>query len=325
MHLFFGSVRARRRVLFAAFAIAATCASASAGAAEAKNLVFGISTQDAQNQYWVGLIDAFKKRANAAGVKVLVASPQTMDPAQQAQLVTNLVSQGVQCMAVTPADPTAMQSVFDQARAKGIFVVNGHFPVDMGHYDLFLDTGAYESGYMAGTEAAHLINQRFGGKANVALLTLPENATIVLRANGIKDALAKIAPDAKIVAEQRAPDQATAETVATNIMTAHPNVNVWAGVSDSDMLGVISAIKNRGRNPKDYAIVGIDAVPEFLSAIKAGEASATVNNPADRFGTLAFDACYGLVTDPNSPWHFITHAITKLDYVTPENVKDFLK
>ncbi len=98
-----------------------------------------------------------------------------MDPGQQAQLVTNLITQGVQCMAVTPADPTAMQAVFDQARAKGIYVVNGHFPVEFGHYDVFLDTGPYESGYIEGTEAAKLINERFGGKAEVALLTLPEN------------------------------------------------------------------------------------------------------------------------------------------------------
>ncbi len=75
-----------------------------------------------------------------------------------------------------------------------------------------------------------------------------------------------MAPGSLNVAEQRGGDQANSEKVAENILTANPDVKVWAGVADSYMLGVIAAIKNRGLDPKDFIITGIDAIPEFLEA-----------------------------------------------------------
>jgi len=292
--------------------------------AETKEVVVGVSTQDLQNQYWLQLIESFKRAAAPTKAKVLAGSTISMDPAAQAQDVSNFIAQGAQAIAVSPVNPAAMQPVFDQAKKQGVYVVNNHFPVEFGHYDIFLDTGPYESGELAGTYGANLIQQKFGGKGKIALLTLPENVTLTTRMQGIIDSLKKNAPEATIVAQQRATDESNAETVVENILTDHPDINALLGWSDTVVLGGVAALTNIRKKLSDYVIVGIDATKDALAAIKAGNMNGTVNNPPDKFGALAFHVCHGLVTDPNSDWHFIQHAITQLQLVTPQNVSQFM-
>jgi ribose transport system substrate-binding protein len=288
-----------------------------------ENVIIGVSTQDLQNQYWLQLIQAFKRAAEPTGAKILVGSAMSMDPAAQAQDVSNFLAQGAQAIAVSPVNPAALQPVFDQARAQGVYVVNNHFPVAFGHYDIFLDTGPYESGQLAGGYAATLINEKFGGNGQIALLTLPENETLTVRVKGIVDSVKAGAPNAVIAAEQRATDQANAETVVANMLTAHPEINTVLGWSDTVVLGGVAALTNLQKKPSDYVIIGIDATKEALAALSSGNMSATVNNPPDKFGELAFNVSYGLITDPNSSWHFVQHAITKLQLVTSQNVSEF--
>jgi ribose transport system substrate-binding protein len=299
-------------------------AQAGQSAAPSGEVIVGVSTQDLQNQYWLQLIESFRKAAAPTGARVLLGSAISMDPAAQAQDVSNFLAQGAQAIAVSPVNPAALQPVFDEARARGVYVVNNHFPVAFGHYDIFLDTGPYESGQLAGTYAARLINEKFGGEGQIALLTLPENETLTVRVQGIIDSVKLNAPDAVFVVEQRATDQSNAESVVANMLTAHPDINTLLGWSDTVVLGGIAALTNLQRAPSDYVIVGIDATTEALASVETGNMSATVNNPPDRFGQLAFNVCYGLITDSNSSWHFIQHAITKLEIVDRANVAEFM-
>ena len=297
---------------------------AKAGVAP-QDVVIGVSTQDLQNQYWLQLIEAFKRAAEPTGARILVGSAISMDPAAQAQDVANFLAQGAQAVAVSPVNPAALQPVFDQARAQGVHVINNHFPVAFGHYDIFLDTGPYESGQLAGVYAASLIQEKFGGKGRIGLLTLPENETLKTRVQGIVDAVRQNAPDAQVVVEQRATDQSNSETVVANMLTAHPEINTLLGWSDTVVLGGMAAISNAQKKPSDFVIVGIDATKEALAAVQAGNMSATVNNPPDKFGQLAFNVAYSLITDPESSWHFIQHAITQLQLVNKDNVGDFIQ
>jgi ribose transport system substrate-binding protein len=320
----------RRHFLSAAGAGGATLVVApsalglAGGETPSRQVIIGVSTQDLQNQYWLQLIEAFKRAAEPIGAKILVGSAMSMDPAAQAQDVSNFLTQGAQAFAVSPVNPAALQPIFDRARQQGVYVVNNHFPVAFGHYDIFLDTGPYESGQLAGTHAAKLINQKFGGQGRIALLTLPENETLTIRVHGIIDSVKQNSAQSQIISQQRATDQSNAESVVGNILTAHPDINTILGWSDTVVLGGVAAISNIQKNPSDFVIVGIDATRDALDAVQSGKMSATVNNPPDKFGKLAFDVCYGLVTDPKSDWHFVQHAITQLQLVTPKNVQEFI-
>jgi len=188
---------------------AAVAQTGQSGAPGSGEVIVGVSTQDLQNQYWLQLIESFKRAAAPTGARVLVGSAISMDPGAQAQDVSNFLAQGAQAIAVSPVNPAALQPVFDEARARGVYVVNNHFPVAFGHYDIFLDTGPYQSGQLAGTYAARRINDSFGGKGQIALLTLPENETLTVRVQGIIDSVKQSAPASEIVVEQRATDRAT--------------------------------------------------------------------------------------------------------------------
>lgn len=284
-------------------------------------ITIGLSTQDAENQYWLELADEFKKVAAKKGVKVIFAAKY--DPTAQAQIVENFIEQGVDAIAVSPVDPAAIQPQFEKAKEQRILVINNHFPTDQSAYDVFVDTGPYESGEIAGTFAADYINDKLAGKAEVAVFTLPENETLTTRVQGIVDAVKKKAPGAKIVAQQRVQSQEDAVKTTENILTAHPNVKVWLGWSDFVMLGAVAGLEGLGKDPKEHVIVGIDATCDAVKAMKAGTMKASVDNPPRPFAQLDFDIIYDLLTNPNSPWNFVKHAITKLQLVDETNLSDF--
>lgn len=294
----------------------------SAGTAPAKKLKIGLSTQDAENQYWIELADEFKKAAAEKGVEVTFAAKYDVN--EQARIVENFIQQGVDAIVVSPVDPVAIQPVFAEAKKKGILVINNHFPTDPDYYDVFLDTGPYESGWIAGSWAAQYINNKLGGTAEVAVLTLPENKTLTIRVQGIMDAVTQKAPKAKIVSQQRAHSQEEAVNTTQNILTANPNVKVFLGWSDFVMLGTVAGIEGLGKNPADYVIVGIDATSDAISAMMTSKMKATVDNPPRPFARLAFTVTYDMLTNPNSGWQFVTHAITKLQPVDETNMQVFV-
>lgn len=288
-----------------------------------KKLTFAMSTQDAENQYWIEQADEFKKAGAEKGVTVLWAAKY--DPREQANIVQNFIQQGANAIAVSPVDPAAITPVFDQAKKQGILVINDHFPTDPAYYDVFVDTGPYESGWIAGSFAANYINTKLGGNAEVGVITLPENKTLSTRVQGITDAITQKAKGAKLIAQQRAQSQDEAVKTTQNMLTANPNIKVFVGWSDFVMLGSVAALEGLGKNPADFCIVGIDATPDAISAMMKGKMKATVDNPPRPFARLVFDIAYSRLTDPNSTWNFVTHVITKLTLVDETNMQEWVK
>lgn len=297
-------------------------AGAEQAALEAEEITIGLSTQDAENQYWIELADEFRKVAEAQGVEVNFAAEY--NAAKQSEIVRNFLQQGVDAIVVSPVDPTVMEPVFEEAKKAGVYVVNGHFPTDPQYYDLYLDTGAYESGQLAGTWAANYINDELGGSAQVGVLTLPENPTLKARMQGMMDALKANAPGAEIVAEQRAQSREDAVRVTENILTANPNTNVWLGWSDSVILGSVAALEGRQENLDEHVLVGVDATCDALKAVQEGKMSATVDNPPRPFARIAFDAVFEVLTQETSPYDNMVHIVTRLDMVDESNVDQFI-
>jgi ribose transport system substrate-binding protein len=289
-----------------------------------EDIKIGLSTQDAENQYWLELADEFKKQADEKGVEVVFAAKY--DPAEQTQIIENFIQQDVDAIAVSPVDPVAIQPVLKRAKEEGILVVNNHFPTpDPSAYDIFVDTGPYESGQIAGNFAADYINEEMGGEAKVALFTLPENETLTTRVRGITDALAEEAPNAEIVAKQRVQSQEDAVETTENILTANPDVDVWLGWSDFVMLGAVAGLEGAGENPADHLIVGIDGTCEAIDAMQKGNMTASVDNPPRPFAQLDFNIVFDMLTNSESPWNFVKHAITKLQVINETNLPEFAK
>jgi ribose transport system substrate-binding protein len=108
--------------------------------------------------------------------------------------------------------------------------------------------------------------------------------------------------------------------IVENLLTAHPDVQAIICQNDDSGMGAISVLKKKGI--KAY-VVGCDGVPEFLDAISAGDALATIGNTGIWLGggmaVRLFDAINGVKLHPlERMQHFEVFVIN-----TPEAAQAF--
>ena len=73
------------------------------------------------------------------GVNAYQVGPADADPAQQARIVEDMISKGVDAIAVVPNDATALEPIFQKAKDAGIIVITHESPDQVGNdYDLEL-------------------------------------------------------------------------------------------------------------------------------------------------------------------------------------------
>ena len=122
-----------------------------------------------------------------------------------------------------------------------------------------------EGGRLAGEFAGKLLN----GKGNVAILDLKTVTSVQDRVNGFKEAIAKF-PGIKIVADEDVPDAKRENAVpkATNLLTAHSDIDLIFGINDNVALGSLSALQ--ATNNTKVQVIGFDAGPEAQTNIASG-------------------------------------------------------
>lgn len=171
---------------------------------------------------------------------------------------------------IAPLSATNSVAAPERARAKGITVVtvNSALAKD-GVAAAAFETANIDLGRSTGRAASAFIKSQLGGKAKVAILAfkslLPEQSGA--RTNGFKEE-AGVGNSIDVVTEQDAwlPEKAVA--VATDILTANPDVNVIYAANEGGTVGVIQAVRHAGRTGKVF-VFGIDGSPQLGKALLA--------------------------------------------------------
>jgi ribose transport system substrate-binding protein len=219
------------------------------------------------------LVQAIFKHARVEaakrGYKFVVSDPGT-DPTKQAGVISTWIQEGVSAIEAVASDPNVFENLASQARAKNIPFVTyaGILKNESGH----LTWPHYTSGYLMGKFAADWVNAHLGGKAEVAVLTWQQAAWGQQRLAGVKAALKKYAPGARIVAEQDAITAPDAAAATDTILQAHPDLNVLLGTTESSATGAYSAFLSNHHSATDpkICIVGADGSPQNIDRIRRG-------------------------------------------------------
>jgi ribose transport system permease protein len=267
--------------------------------------------------------------AQAHGLKALYTSDNGKLDAQIANLET-WIAQGVPAICCFPIEPTAIERVAAKARSKGIVWVS--YAAHLKNQDSSVVFGNTQSGQLLATAAANFINKVHGGKAEIIRLTLPDGGELGReRDKAVDETLAKLAPEAKVVASQKAIDAGTGLRIVASVLASHPNVKAVVGINDDGALGAYRAFLDRGHAPDDPEIFigGQDGAQQALTLIKQGTmyrassalavrdlAAAVIQHPIDV-------ANGGAKEDAQVPVRLLTHDDTALldEYIaqlTPE-------
>jgi ABC-type sugar transport system substrate-binding protein len=117
-------------------------------------------------------------------------------------------------------------------------------------------------------------------------------------------------------------DQEKGLKAAEDILQAHPDVNAIVASNDLMALGAVQAVESAGKSDS-VIVVGDDAIPSALEALRKGSLDATIDGNTDKVGYEAVMAAYHLVHDGAKldPWIKVPSKImTKAD-VTDEYLK----
>jgi simple sugar transport system substrate-binding protein len=79
--------------------------------------------KDATNAWFVRMEQGVKRYAKDTGINVFQKGPPKTDAAMQAQVIEDLIAQGVDAICVVPVDIAALEPVLSQALSKGIAVI----------------------------------------------------------------------------------------------------------------------------------------------------------------------------------------------------------
>ncbi len=245
-------------------------------------LRFAFSVMIMDNPYFVSVKKGFEDRCKELGIQPIVNDAK-YDAATQFAQVENYTAMGVDAIVIAPVDARGITTAVDKAKAKGIVVVSEAQGFDNADANIIVND--YEYGVAGGKNAAKWINEKLGGKAEVAIVAQDNVEAVIKRGNGIVDTIKKLAPNATIVSRQTGDTPELAMKIAETVMQAHPNVKVWQCNNDSGALGVYQAIKAMGKDSADFYVGGADATAEALAKMKEKDSVYRSTIDIDPYGT----------------------------------------
>ena len=106
----------------------------------------------------------------------------------------------------------------------------------------------------------------------------------------------------------------------TNWMTAGIQPDVVIANNDEMAIGAIQAMKAVGVEMADVIVAGIDATPDALAAMGAGEMDVTVLQSAAGQGKGTVETLLALINGEDVP----NEVYIPYELVTPDNLQDFM-
>jgi inositol transport system substrate-binding protein len=300
-----------------------TLAGCSGGATEEatsetgeKVVKVGVSIANFDDTFLTYMMDGMKAYAEEAGNVQVEYVDAKEDMAKQMDQVENFIVQGMDAIVIVPVDTSATDPMTSAVQEAGISLVYvnrnpGNLP-DNTYY-----VGSEE--IVAGRLQMEFLAEQLGGEGKIAVLMGKlDNEGALLRTEGNEEIAGKHA-GLEIVDKQTGKWQRNEGMMVTEDWLNRFGTDLAAIASNNDdmALGAIQALKDAGR--EDVVIVGVDATPDGLAALEAGDLDATVFQDAAGQGgggiMVAMKAAMGESVDKETMIPF------KL--VTPENLADF--
>jgi ABC-type sugar transport system substrate-binding protein len=251
--------------------------------------------------FYFTLVNAAKKWDKATpGATVIYATGKSgTDDAGEIAAIQNMVAQGVKGIAITPTSP-AVSSALDKAIKAGVKVVlmDNDIPAWKKKTSV-VATNNLNGGILAGKFLATKLK---AGDTLGILEGVPGNSSLVDRVTGMLTGLGALKSQIKVVSKLETDcDQTKGATASQSMLTANQNLTAIYSACGPPALGAIQSIKNAGIKPSDIILVGFDAAPGEVSAIKAGTETASVAQFPAKIGALGIATLYKAVQGKTVP------------------------
>ena len=256
----------------------------SSYAADAKKPVVGLVMKSLANEFFKDMQEgAIKHVAQRGDLTLLpVGMHSETDIDTQVNAVENFITKKVDAIVIAPADSRALVAPLARAIKAGIVVINIDVALDeqakkqAGISLAFVGPDNRAGAKLSGDELAKALGE--GGKV-VIIEGNPGADNATQRKLGFDDAVK--AGKLKLIDSRTAHwETEEANSVFSNMLTAHPDIQGVMAANDSMALGVVKAIDAAGKSGK-IKVVGFDNIPAVQPLLKQKKLLATV----DQFGS----------------------------------------
>ena len=280
------------------------CGGAASVSETGKELtIAGVVFQD--DQFMKSMVQGYEDAGAKYGIKVLTANTNN-DQAKEAELIQTYIAQGVSGIAIAPLSQDASIPNLKEAASKGIQVAITN--MNLAGDPSFL-AGGYTSddatnGKIVGANAAEFIKANLSGAVNVAQVDfdhqIPEQSKA--RYSGFYAGLDEAGVEYTKVAAVSANMQDDAVAKVTDMLTAHPEINVIWACNDGGTIGAAMAVQQAGLAGKVF-VFGYDGGDQQTSMMLSDTPVliGVVSQDPYTQGYKAVESLYLTLTDQANP------------------------
>ena len=269
---------------------AATTQATTASGQSPSTITIAYSGYAKSNDYWNGLGKAAAAEAAAKGVKFVDLTTETQDAAAQKQAVDTEITAKPSAIIIGSVDPTVWKDTLAAAKAAGIPVLAADTAIDDPYIAALVQTDNLSSAGILGDYICKKLN---GAKGSALVMAgTVGHQTGDARQKGIADKLA--ACGETVIKQYGNWDENTEVQIATDTMTATPDLNVIFAPHGAGAAAVATVVKNKGNTSK-IMVFGFDGLPVEYQAIKDGIETATAKQDNVRIGQESVDDALAII------------------------------
>jgi len=261
------------------------------------------------------------------GVELQMEDAQE-DVAKQLDQINNFIASGVDAIIVNAVDTDATEAMSNAAKAAGIpLVYVNRQPGNMETLpdgQAFVASNEIESGTLAAFRMCQDLRAmgKSGGATAYMLMGRLSNQAAVQRSKDFHDVIGMdMCKFITLIDEQTANwSRDEAQDMMTNWIASGEPFDAVFGNNDEMAIGAIQAMKASGIAMEDVVVGGVDATPDALVSMQAGEMDVTVFQDLAGQGAGSIDTAIKL-----SKGEAVDKTVfIPFKLVTPENVEDFM-
>lgn len=304
--------------------IAVTSGMGTAHAA-GKTYEFAIVPKSLNNPYFDLARDGCMAEAKKLGnVKCIYTGPVNQDAAAEVQTIQDLITRGVDGIAVSVADAGSVQRVIARGRAAGIPIITFDADAPNSARQVYVGTDNLQ----LGKDLAQQLLKAHASAGSYAIVSGgPAAENLAQRVDGVRDVL-KPAGWSEVSGSPTFcnDDSALGIQQMSDLMTGNPNLSAIVLVGGWPLFteNAYDVFYNKHKAAIDsgkLTIVSADTLPAELNELKAGKVAALVGQQPYAMGAKAMDILLALKEGKTQP----AIQYVGLDVVTKSNVDQFMK
>lgn len=241
-----------------------------------------VFTKNFSNPAYAAARMGAERAAARFGAEVRHYVPATPDdPEQQSALVHEALAEGPDAIVFTPVHPTRVAAAIAAIDAAGVPIFGFVNRIDGGRCVSYVGSS---DGRLASDIAEHLF-AHLRGRGRVAIVEGPADSTTSRERVAAFTAAAARHPGIEIVARCSGGYllEPAREAFAA-LLAAHPGIDAVLAANDIMAIGVLDALDAAGRRA---VVVGVNAIPQAIAAIRDGRMLATADFNAMQMCALA--------------------------------------